>query len=154
MLVVMDHKATQAEIDAVVAAIEAKGCTARPIPGGHRVAICVLHNQGPVEPNLFLSLPGVKEAIPVTHPYKLVSRESQPDDTVIQLGSVAIGNGHLTIIAGPCAIESEETGIDHRPPCQGCRGRAFQGRRFQTQDLPLCFPGPWRRRIKDSCPGS
>ena len=62
MLVVMDHKATQTEIDAVVAVIEAKGFTARPIPGGHRVAICVLHNQGPVEPNLFLSLPGVKEA--------------------------------------------------------------------------------------------
>ena len=147
MLVVMDHKATQAEIDAVVAAIEAKGCTARPIPGGHRVAICVLHNQGPVEPNLFLSMPGVKEAIPVTHPYKLVSRESQPDDTVIQVGPVAIGNGHLTIIAGPCAIESEAQALTIARYVKRCRSGDLPGRRFQTQDLSLRLPGSGRRRV-------
>ena len=86
MLVVMDQKATSEQIDAVVAAIEAKGCTARPIPGGERVAIGVLRNEGPVDPSLFLGLPGVRDAVPVTRPYKLVSREFKPEDTIIQVG--------------------------------------------------------------------
>ncbi|HQN17607.1 MAG TPA: 3-deoxy-7-phosphoheptulonate synthase [Syntrophobacteraceae bacterium] len=141
MLVVMDQKASEAEIDAVTALIESKGCTARPIPGGHRVAICVLHNQGPVEPNWFLSLPGVKEAIPVTHPYKLVSRESQPDDTVIEVGSVAIGNGHLTIIAGPCAIESEEQALTIARHVKASGAHLFRGGAFKPRTSPYAFQG-------------
>ena len=86
MLVVMKKGATPVEIEAVTSGIEQKGCIARPIPGGERVAICVLHNNGPVDASAFLQLPGVKEAIPVTRPYKLVSRESQAWDTVIDVG--------------------------------------------------------------------
>jgi len=148
MLVVMDHKATQAEIDAVVAGIEAKGCTARPIPGGQRVAICVLHNRGPVEPNLFLSLPGVKEAIPVTHPYKLVSRESQPDDTVVQVGSVAVGNGHLTIIAGPCAIESERQALTIARHVKAAGAHMFRGGAFKPRTSPYAFQGLGEEGLK------
>ena len=125
----------------MVAAIEAKGLTARPIPGGTRVAICVLHNQGPVEPNLFLSMHGVKEAIPVTHPYKLVSRESQPEDTVIQVGAVAIGNGHLTIIAGPCAIESEAQALTIARHVKAAGAHLFRGGAFKPRTSPYSFQG-------------
>ena len=65
MLVVMNKKATQEEIDAVVTSIEAKGYTARPIPGGDRVSIGILNNKGPVDASVVLGLPGVKDAIPV-----------------------------------------------------------------------------------------
>ena len=106
MLVVMDQKATEEQVEAVSAAIETRGYKARPIPGGERVAIGVLHNDGPVDSNLFLGMPSVRDVIPVTKPYKLVSREFQPQDTTLQVGDVAIGNGHMTLIAGPCAIES------------------------------------------------
>ena len=64
MLIVMDKKANQAEIDAVVAAIEQKGYTARPIPGGERVSIGILNNKGHVDGGPFLSLPGVKDSHP------------------------------------------------------------------------------------------
>lgn len=137
----MDQKATQAEVDAVVAVIEARGLVARAIPGGQRVAICVLHNQGPVEPNLFLSMPGVKEAIPVTHPYKLVSRESQPEDTVIRVGSVAIGNGYLTLIAGPCAIESEEQALAVADHVKKAGAHMFRGGAFKPRTSPYAFQG-------------
>jgi 3-deoxy-7-phosphoheptulonate synthase len=148
MLVVMDQKATQAEIDAVVATIEAKGYTARPIPGGQRVAICVLYNQGPVEPDQFLSLPGVKEAIPVTHPYKLVSRESQPDDTVLHLGSVAIGNGNLTIIAGPCAVESEAQALTIARHVKASGAHLFRGGAFKPRTSPYAFQGLGEEGLK------
>jgi 3-deoxy-7-phosphoheptulonate synthase len=141
MLVVMDQKASQAEIDAVVAAIEVKGLVARPIPGGERVAICVLHNQGPIEQNLFLSLPGVKEAIPVTNPYKLVSRESQPEDSVIQVGPAKIGNGHLTIIAGPCAIESEAQALTIARHVSQAGAHLFRGGAFKPRTSPYAFQG-------------
>ena len=104
MLVVMSKQATPDQIDTVVAAIEAKGCTARPIPGGDRVAIGVLNNKGAMEPSFFMEFPGVKDAIPVTKPYKLVSREFQSESTVIIIGDVSIGQGHLAIIAVPCAV--------------------------------------------------
>ena len=141
MLVVMDQTATSEEVDAVVAAIESKGFTARPIPGGQRVAIGILHNQGHIEAGLFLGLPGVKEVIPVTRPYKLVSREFQPDDTVIRVGEVAIGNGHLSVIAGPCAIESEQQALTIAKHVQGAGAQLFRGGAFKPRTSPYSFQG-------------
>ena len=91
MLIVMHQKATRKQIDYVVSAVEEKGFTARPIPGGDRVSIGVLHNKGAVEASLFSALPGVKEVIPVTRPYKLVSREFQHENSMIHVGDVTIG---------------------------------------------------------------
>ncbi|MGD0826792.1 MAG: 3-deoxy-7-phosphoheptulonate synthase, partial [Desulfobaccales bacterium] len=72
MLIVMDKEATPAQIGVVVGKIEALGYLAQAMPGGERVAIAVLRNPGPVDPALFLDLPGVVQAIPVTRAYKLV----------------------------------------------------------------------------------
>jgi len=103
MLIVMEKKAKPHQIDAVVKAVENRGYTARPIPGGERVSIGILYNKGPVDPALFLGLPGVQDAVPITRPYKLVSREFKPEDTLVKIGGVTVGNGHMTIIAGPCS---------------------------------------------------
>ena len=92
MLVVMDKKATKEEIDVVVKAIEDYGWTARPIPGGQRVSIGVLNNSGPVDASIFLGFPGVKDAIPITRPYKLVSREFKVEDTIIEIGDISSSN--------------------------------------------------------------
>lgn len=141
MLIVMDRKAAPGEVDSVVAAIESRGYVARPIPGGERVAICVLHNKGPVDASYFLGLSGVKEAIPVTHPYKLVSRESQPEDTVVQVGDVSLGNGNLTIIAGPCAIESEEQALTIARCVKSAGAHIFRGGAFKPRTSPYAFQG-------------
>ncbi len=72
MLVVMRQSATPEEIRGVVAAIEARGFKAHPIPGAQRTAIGITGNRGAVDAPVFESLPGVLEVIPVTHAYKLV----------------------------------------------------------------------------------
>ena len=131
MLIVMDQKATPEEIDAVIATIEARGYTARPIPGGERVAIGILNNEGPVDALLFLGMPGVKDAIPVTRPYKLVSREFKPEDTIIQVGDVCIGSGGLTIIAGPCAVESESQALTIAEHVKHSGAQLFRGGAFK-----------------------
>ena len=141
MLLVMDKKATQQEIDDVVGVIEAKGYTARPIPGGERVSIGILNNEGPVDAGLFLGMPGVKDAIPVTRPYKLVSREVKPEDTMVQVGDVTIGCGHLTIIAGPCAIESETQAITIAQHVRKAGAQLFRGGAFKPRTSPYSFQG-------------
>ncbi|MBW2226506.1 MAG: 3-deoxy-7-phosphoheptulonate synthase [Deltaproteobacteria bacterium] len=141
MLIVMDKKAKQTEIDTVVAAIEQKGYAARPIPGGERVSIGILNNKGHVDAGPFLGLPGVKDAIPVTRPYKLVSREIKPEDTVIKIDDISIGSGSLTIIAGPCAIESELQALSSG-------AQLFRGGAFKPRTSPYSFQGLGEEGLK------
>jgi 3-deoxy-7-phosphoheptulonate synthase len=141
MLIVMNRNATAEQIQRVVRIIEAKGFTARPIPGGDRVSIGILNNEGPVDSALFLGLAGVKEAIPVTRPYKLVSREIKPEDTVIQVGAVPIGNGHLTIMGGPCAIESEAQALTIAGLVKRAGGHIFRGGAYKPRTSPYTFQG-------------
>lgn len=148
MLIVMDQKATPQDIAAVINAIEARGYTARPIPGGERVAIGILNNEGPVDAALFLALPGVKDAIPVTRAYKLVSREFKPEDTVIQVGDVCIGSGGLTIIAGPCAIESESQALTIAGHVKRSGAQLFRGGAFKPRTSPYSFQGLGQEGLK------
>lgn len=141
MLLVMDQKATQEQIDKVIATIKEHGFTPRPIPGGQRVSIGILNNKGPVDGSLFLGLPGVKDAIPVTRPYKLVSREVHPEDTLIPIGDVTVGSGALTIIAGPCAIESEEQALTTARHVKKAGADLFRGGAFKPRTSPYAFQG-------------
>jgi len=141
MLIVMNQNATPQEIQAVVATIEANGYTARPIPGGERVSIGILNNKGPIDADAFLGLPGVKEAVPITRPYKLVSRESQMEDTIIHVGDVVIGNGHMTLIAGPCAIESESQAMTIAKLVKQAGAEIFRGGAFKPRTSPYSFQG-------------
>ena len=114
MLIVMNQNATPQEIQAVVATIEANGYTARPIPGGERVSIGILNNKGPVDADAFSGLPGVKEAIPVTRPYKLVSREFQPEDTIVQRRGCGHRQRPLDPDRRPLRHRERNPGPDHR----------------------------------------
>jgi 3-deoxy-7-phosphoheptulonate synthase len=148
MLIVMDQKATTDEVDAVVAAIEDRGYTARPIPGGERVAIGILNNEGPVDAALFLGMAGVKDAIPVTRPYKLVSREFKPEDTIIPVGDVNIGGSDLVIIAGPCAVESETQALTTAEHIKRGGGHLFRGGAFKPRTSPYSFQGLGEEGLK------
>src|SRR3972149_3359467 len=111
MLVVMKNDATDGQIQAVIKQIEKMGYKGIPMPGALRTAICIIGNRGPVDAAQLCALDGVKEAIPVTKPYKLVGRETHPESTVITIGEVKIGGGEPVIMAGPCAVESEEQAL-------------------------------------------
>jgi len=91
VLVVMRKDATAEHIKGVVEAIEARGYKAHPIPGAQRTAIGVTGNNGALEAPALESLPGVLEVIPVSHAYKLVSREVKTEDSVVRVGPVAVG---------------------------------------------------------------
>jgi 3-deoxy-7-phosphoheptulonate synthase len=117
MLVVMQADASADQIDRVIAAIREMDLTPHSLPGPTRTAIAITGNTGAVDPQLIEVLPGVKECIRVTKPYKLASREMHHADTVIRLqtplahapgpSGIEIGPHTLTIAAGPCSVESE-----------------------------------------------
>lgn len=141
MLIVMEAKATPEQIKAVENAVAARGYEARPIPGGERMSIGVLRNKGAVDAALFVGLAGVKDVIPVTRPYKLVSRETRSENTMVPIGDVVIGNGHMTIIAGPCAIESEEQALTIARHVKASGAHLFRGGAFKPRTSPYSFQG-------------
>ncbi len=141
MLVVMNKTATQEEIDNVVACIEKRGYTARPIPGGERVSIGILYNKGSVDASFFRGVQGVKDLIPVTRPYKLVSREFKPENTVVNVGDVSIGGKSLVMIAGPCAIESETQALTIARHVKKGGAQMFRGGAFKPRTSPYSFQG-------------
>jgi 3-deoxy-7-phosphoheptulonate synthase len=148
MLIVMHQKATQDQIDKVVEEIINRGYKALPIPGGDRVSIGVLYNKGVVDPTIFISMPGVKEAIPITRPYKQVSREFHSEDTIIQVGDVIIGEGHLAIMAGPCAVESEKQAMTIAEKIKKGGAHMFRGGAFKPRTSPYTFQGMGETGLK------
>src|SRR4030042_470696 len=141
MLIVMDKDATQPQIDAVVGKIEALGFEAQPIPGGERVAIGILRNPGPVDPVLFLDMPGVMQAIPVSRPYKLVSREMKRGDTVIPLPGLEVGRGRFVVMAGPCAVESEIQALPIARIVKAAGASIFRGGAYKPRTSPYSYQG-------------
>src|SRR5215813_6278607 len=108
MLIVMSAQATQADIERVCKKIEALGFRPHPMPGAQKTAVGITGNPGPVDPAEFEDLPGVAEAIRVTKPYKLVSREVKAENSVVYIKGVPVGGGELAFCGGPCSVESCE----------------------------------------------
>src|SRR5581483_10360471 len=92
----------------VCAKIESLGFRAHVMPGAERTAVGITGNHGPVPAAEFEDLPGVAEAIRVSKPYKLVSREVKPDNTVVNVAGVPVGGGELIFCSGPCGVETRE----------------------------------------------
>ena len=141
MLVVMKNDATEEQVKAVILEIENLGYRGIPMPGAQRTAVCIIGNKGPVEDSRLLALDGVKEAIRVTKPYKLVSKETQPESTIISIGDVRIGGEEPVIMAGPCAVESEEQALTIARLVKGYGAKVFRGGAFKPRTSPYSFQG-------------
>ncbi len=142
MLIVMHHKASDKQIEAVIAAVARMGLMARPIPGSERTAIGVLGNKGYVDDTNIRDLPGIKEIIHVSKPYKLVSRDFHPRGTIIKVGGHEIGEGKRpVIIAGPCAVESETQIIKTALAVKKAGADMLRGGAFKPRTGPHTFQG-------------
>ncbi len=141
MLIVMKPDATEEQVSAVVRTIETLGYRPHPMPGANRTAIGLTGNASPVDPGQFENLPGVAEAIRVTKPYKLVSRDLKPDRTVVRIGDVTVGGGDLTIIAGPCAVETREQTFTTAEIVANAGVKLFRAGAFKPRTSPYSFQG-------------
>jgi 3-deoxy-7-phosphoheptulonate synthase len=148
MLVVMRQGATPEDIRGVVVAVEARGMKAHPIPGSQRTAIGITGNKGALDAPVFESLPGVLEVIPVTHAYKLVSREVKAEDTVVDIGGVAVGGPALVVVAGPCAVESREQMLTVAREVKRAGAQLLRGGAFKPRTSPYSFQGLGEEGLK------
>lgn len=142
MLIVMSHTATQADIDKVIQTVGELGFTAAPIPGSERTAIGVLGNKGYVDDTTILDLPGVRQTIHVSKPYKLVSRDFHPENTIVDVAGVKIGEGQrAVVVAGPCAVESEEQILTTARFVKQTGADLLRGGAFKPRTGPHTFQG-------------
>ncbi len=150
MLVVMQAQATEEQVRAVCQKIEALGYRAHSMPGAQRTAIGITGNQGEVESGTLEEMPGVQEVIRVSKPYKLVSRDTKPDNTVIKFpGSrVTIGGRDLAIIAGPCAIESRDQAFKIAERVDRAGAQFFRGGAHKPRTSPYSFQGLGEEGLK------
>src|SRR5512136_943611 len=138
----MNHKAGQKQIEAVIRSVERLGLKAAPIPGSERTAIGVLGNKGYVDDSTIRELPGVQEVIHVSKPYKLVSRDFHPRPTLVKVGTVEVGDGRRpVVVAGPCAVESEEQIMKTARAVKKAGASLLRGGAFKPRTGPHTFQG-------------
>lgn len=145
MLVVMQAHATPDQVRAVCERIEALGFKAHPIPGSLRTAIGITGNTGAIDIGTLESMSGVVECIPVSKPYKLVSRDTKEEDTVVRIptpsGEVTVGGTALALVAGPCAIESAEQSFAIAEQVARAGVRLYRGGAYKPRTSPYSFQG-------------
>ena len=141
MLVVMHQRATAEDVQAVIARIRELGLTPHPIPGSTRTAIGMTGNVAAVDPGHFEGMSGVKELLRVTRPYKLASREMQPDDTKVTVRDVVIEPSSFTVIAGPCSVENETMMLRTAEELRRRGVHLLRGGVFKPRTSPYAFQG-------------
>ena len=149
MLVVMQTDATQTDIDRVCGAIKEMGYQAVPMPGGQRTAIGLVGNDGRVDGSRLEALDGVAEVIHVSKPYKQVSREWRPENTLVTIApGVVFGGKDIPIIAGPCSVENEKQIVLAAQQVREAGGAALRGGAFKPRSSPYSFQGLGREGLK------
>ncbi len=141
MIVVMRTTCTQEEIDGVRKRIKERGFGEHLSQGMERTVIGVVGQTFPELKDELEALPGVLEVVPITKPYKLSSREFQPEDTVIRLDDVAIGGKELVVMAGPCSVESEEQVMTTARSVKEAGAKVLRGGAFKPRTSPYSFQG-------------
>ncbi|MGD9564356.1 MAG: 3-deoxy-7-phosphoheptulonate synthase [Pyrinomonadaceae bacterium] len=148
MLIVMKPDASASEIERVVEIVETLGFRAHAMPGENRTAIGITGNRGSVDPAHFENLPGVADAIRVTKPYKLISRELRPEKSVIKVGNASIGGPELAVIAGPCAVETVDQVFAVAEAVAKSGAKFFRGGAFKPRTSPYAFQGKGEDGLK------
>lgn len=145
MLVVMHAHATEEQVRAVCQRIESLGYKALPVPGAGRTAVCITGNQGVVDVGSLESMAGVAECIPVSKPYKLVSRDVKEESSVVRIptpsGEVAFGDSTLAVVGGPCAVETREQAFAIAKGIKAAGARLFRGGAYKPRTSPYSFQG-------------
>ena len=142
MLIVMKHDATPADIERVCAWIRERGFTPQPMPGAQRTAVGLVGNDGRVDGSALEDFPGVAEIIHVSSPYKQVSREWRPENTIVEIApGVRFGANEVPIIAGPCSVESEAQIVATARAVKAGGAVALRGGAFKPRSSPYSFQG-------------
>lgn len=143
MIVKMSREATEEQIAHIVDRIHECGCQAHASRGVECTILGVVGISGNRRNELeaLLAAPGVEEIIPISHPFKLVSREFRSERTVVHAGGVAIGGGDVVVMAGPCSVESREQILQTARGVRAAGARMLRGGAYKPRTSPYDFQG-------------
>ncbi len=148
MMVIMQVDSRDEDIQAIQEHLHKRGLEGQINRGVERTVIGVLGNTYPELRDELELLPGVREVVPISRPYKLSSREFQPESTTFKVGPVTIGGGELVIMAGPCSVESEEQVMDTARAVKEAGGNILRGGAFKPRSSPYSFRGLGEEGLK------
>ncbi len=141
MIIVMEKFAIEADIEQVSERLKGLGFQVHLSQGVQRTIIGAIGEGIQENMDSFLVLPGVENIVPIMQPFKLASREFQREPTVVKAGSVAIGDGSIQIIAGPCAVESREKYLEIAAMVKESGATMLRGGAFKPRTSPYSFQG-------------
>jgi len=137
----MSLQTPRADVDKIKNKIKSCGCTPHEIPGVLKLAIGITGPSAKLSTEDFMMMESVDEVVRVTKPYKLVSREMKSEDTLINFNGAAIGGNNLTVIAGPCAIESRQQLFDIAGQLKEMGVQFLRGGAYKPRSSPYSFQG-------------
>jgi len=141
MVVVMELNSSDPEICQVKDRLDRLGYSCHIIRGVERVVVAAVGDAQPGELSGLESMPGVKKIVPIMQPFKLASRECQPEDTVVEVAGVTIGGGSIAVMAGPCAVEGREQLLQTARAVKSAGARILRGGAFKPRTSPYSFQG-------------
>jgi 3-deoxy-7-phosphoheptulonate synthase len=142
MIIVVSPDASEEDIQHIVARIEESGRRAHLSTGTERTIIGVIGPDAPELQDMFETMHAVESVHRVTKPYKLVSRDFHPGDTIVDVGhGVTVGGRELAVMAGPCSIESEEHVVETAIAVKAAGANILRGGAFKPRSSPYAFRG-------------
>jgi 3-deoxy-7-phosphoheptulonate synthase len=147
MIIVMGREVTDEQIGAVVKKLEAAGLQANISRGIERTVIGAVGDERSLDPEMFTPLPGVESAMHIAKQYKIVSRESHPASTVVDISGVLLGGRQVQVIAGPCSVETQEQMDLSAKYVNEAGCRLMRGGAFKPRTSPYTFQGKGREGL-------
>ena len=141
MIILLKYGASKLDADEIVSQISSMGLKPLYMPGVERTVIGAIGDERVLEKLHFENHPAVERVDKILTPYKLVCRDLHPIDTVVSIDGVLIGGGHFAVIAGPCAVESEEQMFKVAEIVKKSGGNALRGGAFKPRSSPYSFQG-------------
>lgn len=141
MMVIMRASASESQIANVVAYVEKNGLNAHLSRGAERTIIGVVGDIRRVSNEAFELMDGVDSVMRISRPYKITSREFQPEKTVFNVNGVKVGSDEILIIGGPCSVESREQLLETAQAIKEAGGHALRGGAFKPRTSPYAFQG-------------
>ena len=149
MLVIMEKEATQEQIDEVMQTIRSLEYECHPMQGEEGLVIRATGDgKGRHRIQVLECLPGVERVVPISSPYKLASRETKKDKSLLKVNEIEIGNGKLVVIAGPCSVESEEQLMESARVVREAGASILRGGAFKPRTSPYSFQGLGEEGLK------
>jgi len=148
MIIVMRAGATEDQVEGVIEKVHSFGLRTHPIYGVQKTVIGIVGDDKTRVVESMQGMPGIEDIIPILQPYKFAGREAHPDNTVIEIGDVKIGSEALAVIAGPCAVESEERLLTVARHVKSAGAQILRGGAFKPRTSPYSFQGLGEEGLK------